>query len=127
MSSFDIKEMIATFDSTVEDRFKEFFARLFNSYRKRQTKKKLAYIILNLPLGAILKEEDVECLSGDEPPKPNEVLDILKKKKRLLNMVASRLQNMPASLHDEATSNDARPNPVDDRQRDLFLDKDIRA
>ena len=57
------------FDPLVESKFKEFVVFFMKNYRTNATRKKMAHIILNLPLGFFMKEEDLEgmCVKNKAP------------------------------------------------------------
>ncbi len=59
MSLFDILNVTDLYDPLVEKKFKELMIAAIQGYRTNPTRKKCAHIILNLPMGAFLKEKDV--------------------------------------------------------------------
>lgn len=60
MSLRDVKDIIAGFDPLVEDKFKDSLALNLKSLQNNPTRLKLKHLLLNLPMGAFFKADDLD-------------------------------------------------------------------
>lgn len=80
MSFDDIhRRLIKKFDPRVASEFKKMLHAGLESYRRHNTKAKLASILLNLPLGAVFDEKVADGFIKEDgtPPTYKELLDML--------------------------------------------------
>ena len=64
MKSEDIKSLVIEFDPMVKDEFKNSLVNFLKMYSDNPTKSKLKCLILNLPIGSILNQKDLDKFVG---------------------------------------------------------------
>lgn len=98
MSSFDLEEVYPLFDEMVESKFKGLLAVAYQSYSRRPTPAKLAYLVLNLPIGIFLSPNDLKDLypkGRDNLPEGKALLaDLIKDQRKLLTLMKMKLIDM---------------------------------
>lgn len=73
-----IDELMKSFDSLVEPKFKEFLYTFLKKYYHNATREKLAHIIMNLPLGYFIGVGDINhLLKKSRPLSYKELLELL--------------------------------------------------
>lgn len=80
MSSLEIlTRIIRPLNRKINKEFRVMLMAGLESYRRHNTREKLANIILNLPVGAILDKKEIDRLLGENktPPTYQELLNIL--------------------------------------------------
>jgi predicted acetyltransferase len=84
----DIKLLTDDFDEMVELKFKSFLSSFLRGYRDNPTKQKFFHLIMNMPIGFILKSSELDGLITDgKIPKYNELIAVLKDKKKLISLI----------------------------------------
>lgn len=75
MSRDEVTEFLKGFDLLVNNEYKVLLFNALKRYREQPTKKKLLHIIMNLPVGAIIRSSDFPL--SDRPPDYETLIKIL--------------------------------------------------
>lgn len=70
-------EKIRDFDPLVELKFRSFVMIFLKKYHDNPTRKKFMHLILNLPIGFILKQDDLQHFVEDEIPSYKDCTSII--------------------------------------------------
>ena len=77
----DVRDFLRGWNKFVESKFKELIVIFFSQYRTNPSKKKFVQILSNLPLGAIVTEEELlKAIESSSLPNNNELIYFLKNK-----------------------------------------------
>ena len=88
MFSEDAKSLLSEFDPMVMDGNKKMIVDLLKSYKENPTKKKMYFLIINLPVGFFLKLKDFENIFNDvDILKYKDLLGFLKDKTTISNLI----------------------------------------
>jgi len=72
----------------VEKKFKEFLYVFINQYKINPTRKKLAHLLMNVPVGFFINDGDIKkLLKNNRPPTHDELISWLSDRSNFINMI----------------------------------------
>lgn len=84
----DAREVVSRMSDLVEDRSRKFIFVFLKAYQENPTKKKLYYLIMNLPLGLIINNTDVEkLLKNGKAPTYEKLVSFLTNNEKIKELI----------------------------------------
>lgn len=82
------EELFNKFHSLVDSRFKEFLYVFIRQYQNNPTRRKAAHLIMNLPVGFFINDNDIKKLfKNNRAPSHNDLIAWLSDRINLVNMI----------------------------------------
>jgi len=82
------EELLNKAHPSVEKKFKEFLYLFLNEYKINPTRRKLAHLLMNVPVGFFIDSNDIKkLLKGNRPPTQDELIAWLSDRSNFINMI----------------------------------------